>query len=30
MNPQACGIELLIAGAIAICAWCKKKFGKSS
>jgi hypothetical protein len=25
MNPQACGIELLVAGVVALCAWCKRK-----
>lgn len=27
MKPQACGIEILIAGIVALCALCKKKFG---
>jgi hypothetical protein len=27
MNPQACGLELIALGVIAVCAWCKKRFG---
>lgn len=26
MSPQACGIELIVAGIVALCAWCKKRF----